>query len=177
MSETCHPAAASVQAPSPLLPHSLLSLRRRPADNPLFQVAGLFSPSPAPFNPVFSPATVGTAPPPSSAVGLRRLARLPLSQLGAAARQAQEGASPGSDGGDAMEADYLQAGHGGDQQPPAASLAATSPGMAAAGGRERPEEDEFASVLGAGKAEGFMGHAMLCGAPLLLCAWPACCAL
>lgn len=120
------------------------------AGNPLFQSADLFSPDPN-ANPLFSPATAGTGAPPSSAIGLRRLGGLPLSQLGAGAAAATARASPGA--GSDGEAAMMDA-EGGEQQPPAASLAAAgSPGGAAAGAAasDRPEEEEFAGVLGAGE--------------------------
>lgn len=113
--------------------------------NPLFQAPGM-SPSPGLLNPVFSPATLGTAAPPSSAAGLRRLGFLPPSQLRGNAEAAA--LSPGS-GDEAMAEDEY--GEGGDGQPPAASLTGVSPAGGGAGtGRERPEEEEFAAVLGAG---------------------------
>ena len=116
-----------------------------PFGNPLFAAPGL-SPSPA-QNPVFSPATFGTAP--QSAVGMRRLGVLPPSQLQAAAGAAARESPATSDAAMADEG-YMDDEEGG--QPPADSLAVASPGAAgAAGGRERPEEDEFASVLGAGE--------------------------
>lgn len=118
-----------------------------PFGNPLFLAPGL-SPSPGLQNPVFSPATLGTAPPPSSAAGLRRLGFLPRSQLSAGAAEQ----SPGSE--DEEMAEDGEGLGGGEGEVPAASLAVASPGGGAAAGsassRERPEEDEFASVLGAG---------------------------
>lgn len=132
---------------APHVPHTSCLLAELPFGNPLFAAPGL-SPSPA-QNPVFSPATLGTAP--QSAVGMRRLAALPPSQLQAAAAAAAAGGSPASS--DAAMADndaFMDEEEGG--QPPADSLAVASPGGAGSGGsRERPEEDEFASVLGAGE--------------------------
>lgn len=135
----------SHRSPSSLRPPLLDCAAELPFGNPLFAAPGL-SPSPA-QNPVFSPATLGTAP--QSAIGMRRLGALPPSQLQAAAAAA--GGSPASSDA-AMEDDegFMDEEEGG--QPPADSLAVASPGAAGgAGSRERPEEDEFASVLGAGE--------------------------
>ncbi|EFN51202.1 hypothetical protein CHLNCDRAFT_141164 [Chlorella variabilis] len=116
--------------------------------NPYFGAEGL-SPSPSQageFNQAFSPAPGGA--PPSSALGFRRLGALPQSQLGRL--RAQEPSPGGSD--EAMVDGKGEGGEGADQQPPAASLAGASPGTVAGGSggsRERPEEDEFAGVLGA----------------------------
>lgn len=142
-------AASTAAAPPPLSLAADL-----PFGNPLFAAPGL-SPSPA-QNPVFSPATLGTAP--QSAVGMRRLAVLPRSQLQAAAAAAP--ASPGSSDDAMADGDgFMEEDAGG--QPPADSLAVVSPGAAgAAGGRERPEEEEFASILGAGEWTGQQAHAL-----------------
>ena len=143
--------------PPPTGPHhrlpSLLCFAHTdlPFGNPLFG-RSLMSPGSGDgpsLNPVFSPATAGggapTAPP-SSAVGLLRLGFMPRPALQP---------SPGSpdDPMEAMEAE-------GSGLPPGGSLAVAgaSPGGGAAlagfGGRERPEEDEFATVLSAGEREG-----------------------
>ncbi|PSC76457.1 nuclear pore complex NUP107 isoform B [Micractinium conductrix] len=136
-----------------------------PFGNPLFG-RSLMSPGSGDgpsLNPVFSPATAGggapTAPP-SSAVGLLRLGFMPRPALQP---------SPGSpdDPMEAMEAE-------GSGLPPGGSLAVAgaSPGGGAAlagfGGRERPEEDEFATVLSAvmrgeaGAAEAVREYAAVC---------------
>ncbi|KAL4422844.1 hypothetical protein ABPG75_009041 [Micractinium tetrahymenae] len=117
--------------------------------NPLFASALSPSGDGADLNPIFSPATIGGGGS-RSAVGLRRLGFLPPSALGPGTQQpapADEARLTGEDIGDWMEDDA-------SEQPPAASLAGNgaSPAGAAAAGlgsRERPEEEEFARVLGA----------------------------
>lgn len=149
------PPCPPLLPPLPLQPPPLLTAcpplleccaeQELPFGNPLFAAPGL-SPSPA-QNPVFSPATFGTAP--QSAVGMRRLGVLPPSQLQAAAGAAA-GASPATSDAAMADEGYIDDEEGG--QPPADSLAVASPGAGGApGSRERPEEDEFASVLGAGE--------------------------
>ena len=141
--------------------------------NPYFGAEGL-SPSPSQageFNQAFSPAPGGA--PPSSALGFRRLGALPQSQLGRL--RAQEPSPGGSD--EAMVDGEGEGGEGADQQPPAASLAGASPGTVAGGSggsRERPEEDEFAGVLGAGGwAAGWRYRScrFLLALGLLACRW------
>ena len=128
-------------------------------NNALFGSGAATSPSQAgeDSNPMFSPAAVGGGActgggaPPGSAVGMRRLGFMPQSQLRNQGTGQYNQTSPGGDSDEAMGEE------GGDaaaqQQPPAASLAGgASPGALASGsssGRERPEEDEFAGVLGA----------------------------
>lgn len=142
-------ASASPAAQPPPFPLCLPSF---PADlgfgNPLFASAMSPGGDGADLNPIYSPATGGGS---RSAVGLRRLGFLPSSALGPGAQQPAAGAPGGlsvQEDGDWMEDDA-------GEQPPVVSLEGTalSPaGVAAAGlgSRERPEEEEFARVLGAG---------------------------
>ncbi|KAL4448847.1 hypothetical protein ABPG77_007564 [Micractinium sp. CCAP 211/92] len=117
--------------------------------NPLFASAMSPGGDGADLNPVYSPATGGGGGS-RSAVGLRRLGFLPPSAIGAGMQQhAPEDTAGlgGQESGDWMEDDA-------SEQPPMASLVGTgsSPASIAAAGlgsRERPEEEEFARVLGA----------------------------
>ena len=107
---------------------------------------------------MFSPAAVGGGAytgggaPPGSAVGMRRLGFMSQSQLRNQGGGQYSQPSPGGDCDEAMDEEDGDDAEG-QQQPPAASLAGgASPGALASGsssGRERPEEDEFAGVLGA----------------------------
>jgi hypothetical protein len=117
--------------------------------NPVFGTQAL-SPSPdgAEFNRAFSPALPSGVP--GSAVGFRRLGNMPPSQL---ARLGPSQVSPsGSD-------EAMGEGFEDNQQPPMSSLANASPqgatAAAAGASRERPEEEEFAAVLGAGGLQSF----------------------
>ena len=114
------------------------------------------------FNAAYSPATIGTAggfgagasgAAPPSAPGLRGLGNMPYSQLNAlAAGSGAQQPFPGAS--DEVMPDGDDAGADAVALPPGASLAAAdaSPGAAASGTATRPEEDEFAQVLGAGTA-------------------------